>query len=68
MNLIPRFGHLPLSFWVLLFGAALYITSLAPSVLWGDDAELQRIVVTGEARAIGQSSRASHLLWLAIAS
>lgn len=68
MNLIRHFGRLPLPFWVLLAGAALYVTSLAPSVLWGDDAELQRIVVTGEARAIGQSSRASHLLWLAIAS
>jgi hypothetical protein len=46
---------------------ALYLLTLAPTVLWGDDAELQRIVVTGEARTIGQSSAASHLLWLALA-
>ncbi len=53
---------------VFLGGLVLYGATLAPTVLWGDDAELQRIVVTGEARAIGQSSRASHLLWLAIAA
>ncbi|MBI3970094.1 MAG: DUF2723 domain-containing protein [Chloroflexi bacterium] len=47
---------------------AFYAATAAPTVLWGDDAELQRIVVTGEARAIGQSSRASHLLWLAVTS
>jgi hypothetical protein len=40
----------------------------APSLLWGDDAELQRIAITGEARTVGQSSAASHLLWQVIAS
>ena len=46
---------------------ALYVLSAAPTVLWGDDAELQRIAITGEARAIGQSSATSHLLWQAVA-
>lgn len=49
-------------------GLLFYLASMAPTLLWGDDAELQRIVVTGEARITGQSSRASHLLWLAITS
>lgn len=53
---------------VLLAGLAFYLLTMAPTVLWGDDAELQRIVVTGEPRITGQSSRASHLLWLSIAS
>ncbi|NBT04902.1 MAG: hypothetical protein EBS94_16055 [Proteobacteria bacterium] len=48
-------------------GLILYLLSAAPTVLWGDDAELQRIAITGEARAIGQSSAASHLLWQAVA-
>ena len=48
-------------------GLILYCLSAAPTVLWGDDAELQRIAITGEARAIGQSSAASHLLWQAVA-
>ena len=43
---------------------ALYCATVAPTVLWGDDAELQRIVVTGEQRTLGQSGAASHLLWL----
>ncbi len=59
-------GHWPLG--VTLLALALYSATLAPTVLWGDDAELQRIVVTGEPRTIGQSSPASHLLWLALAS
>ena len=46
---------------------ACFGVSAAPTVLWGDDAELQRIAITGEARAIGQSSAASHLLWQAVA-
>lgn len=50
-----------------LAGLALYVTTLAPTLLWGDDAELQRIVQTGEPRTLGQSSAASHLLWLALA-
>ncbi len=58
--------HWPLV--VMLLALVLYSTSLAPTVLWGDDAELQRIVVTGEQRTIGQSSPASHLLWLTLAS
>ncbi|HEU5318398.1 MAG TPA: DUF2723 domain-containing protein [Chloroflexota bacterium] len=49
---------------VLVGGLALYLVSMAPTVLWGDDAELQRIVITGEQRTIGQSGEASHLLWL----
>ena len=53
---------------VILLALVLYSTTLAPTVLWGDDAELQRIVVTGEQRTIGQSSPASHLLWLTLAS
>ena len=57
-------GALPLA--VAGLGLALYLVSMAPTVLWGDDAELQRIVVTGEARTVGQSSAASHLLWLAL--
>ena len=48
-------------------GLMVYCLSAAPTVLWGDDAELQRIAITGEARAIGQSSAASHLLWQAVA-
>ena len=48
-------------------GLIVYCLSAAPTVLWGDDAELQRIAITGEARAIGQSSAASHLLWQAVA-
>ena len=48
--------------------ALFYAVSAAPSLLWGDDAELQRIAVTGEARAVGQSSIASHLLWQFVAS
>ena len=43
------------------------LASAAPTVPWGDDAELQRIAITGEARAIVQSSAASHLLWQAVA-
>src|SRR5438067_11959315 len=53
---------------VFVAGALLYVVTMAPTLLWGDDAELQRIVVTGEPRVIGQSSSASHLLWLALAS
>jgi hypothetical protein len=45
-----------------------FLTSAAPTLLWGDDAELQRIAITGEVRAIGQSSAASHLLWQTVAS
>lgn len=48
-------------------GLFLYLGTMAPTVLWGDDAELQRIVVTGEARVVGQSGGASHLLWLGLA-
>ena len=48
-------------------GLIVYCLSAAPTVLWGDDAELQRIAITGESRAIGQSSAASHLLWQAVA-
>ena len=59
-------GQWPLA--VMLLALVLYSTTLAPTVLWGDDAELQRIVVTGEQRTIGQSSPASHLLWLTLAS
>ena len=58
--------HWPLV--VVLLALVLYSITLAPTVLWGDDAELQRIVVTGEQRTIGQSSPASHLLWLTLAS
>jgi|GEM_PF-796198 len=50
-----------------LAGLAFYVATLAPTLLWGDDAELQRIVQTGEPRTLGQSSAASHLLWLALA-
>ena len=46
----------------------IFLTSAAPSLLWGDDAELQRIAVTSEARVVGQSSIASHLLWQFVAS
>ena len=46
----------------------IFLASVSPSLLWGDDAELQRIAVTGEVRAIGQSSAASHLLWQSVAS
>jgi hypothetical protein len=52
---------------VFVGGLALYLASMAPTVLWGDDAELQRIVLTGEQRTIGQSGEASHLLWLWLA-
>jgi hypothetical protein len=46
----------------------LFACGVAPTLLWGDDAELQRIAVTGEARVVGQSSIASHLLWQFVAS
>ena len=46
----------------------LFAYGVAPTLLWGDDAELQRIAVTGEARVVGQSSIASHLLWQFVAS
>ncbi|MBU6150046.1 MAG: DUF2723 domain-containing protein, partial [Chloroflexi bacterium] len=49
-------------------GVLFYGLSAAPTLLWGDDAELQRIAVTGEARVVGQSSIASHLLWQLVAS
>jgi hypothetical protein len=49
-------------------GLLLYLSTMAPTVLWGDDAELQRIITTGEQRTVGQSSAASHLLWLALAT
>ena len=52
--------------WVLVGGLALYCATVAPTVLWGDDAELQRIVLTGEQRTLGQSGAASHLLWLTV--
>jgi hypothetical protein len=52
---------------VVLGGLTLHVSTMAPTVLWGDDAELQRIAVTGEVRVIGQSGSASHLLWLALA-
>ena len=61
-------GQWPRDRAVMLLALVLYSTTLAPTVLWGDDAELQRIVVTGEQRTIGQSSPASHLLWLTLAS
>jgi hypothetical protein len=51
-----------------LVAVGFYATSAAPSLLWGDDAELQRIAITGETRAVGQSSAASHMLWQVIAS
>ena len=56
--------RLPLAFVGCL---VFYGLSAAPTLLWGDDAELQRIAITGEARAIGQSSAASHLLWQTVA-
>jgi hypothetical protein len=59
-------GRLPAALLVAACGLALYLVTMAPTVLWGDDAELQRIVLTGEARTVGQSSRASHLLWLVL--
>ena len=52
--------------WVLVGGLVLYCATVAPTVLWGDDAELQRIVLTGEQRTLGQSGAASHLLWLGV--
>jgi hypothetical protein len=67
-RIAPIGQRVPLSISILITGLSFYLLTMAPGLLWGDDAELQRIVVTGEARAIGQSSRASHLLWLALAS
>ncbi len=40
-----------------------YLATLAPGVLWGDDAHLQRVAVEG----ILQGSAGSHPLWVAIA-
>src|SRR3954454_5347871 len=65
---IARVPYLALALAAMAAGVALYVATMAPTVLWGDDAELQRIVVTGEPRVIGQSSGASHLLWLVLAS
>ena len=56
--------RVPVLVWV--GGLVLYCATVAPTVLWGDDAELQRIVVTGEHRTLGQSGEASHLLWLGL--
>ena len=61
---MPRSG---LGRGVLGASMALYLLSAAPTLLWGDDAELQRIAITGESRAVGQSSAASHLLWQTVA-
>jgi hypothetical protein len=48
--------------FILLFAAALflYVTTLAPTVLWGDDAYFQRAAYTGALRADG----GGHWLWL----
>ncbi|HXI02241.1 MAG TPA: DUF2723 domain-containing protein, partial [Candidatus Saccharimonadales bacterium] len=42
---------------------AFYLLTLAPSVLWGDDAELQRLAATSGRINPGRG----HLLWLAVA-
>ena len=60
--------HLRIVFGLCVALTVVYIATAAPTVLWGDDAELQRIAITGEARVVGQSSIASHLLWQLVAS
>jgi transmembrane protein TMEM260 (protein O-mannosyltransferase) len=47
---------------VLALGFVLYLSCLAPTVLWGDDAELQRLVGSGGEINPGRG----HLLWLVI--
>jgi hypothetical protein len=48
---------------VALAAAALYWTTLAPGLLWGDDAELQRLAWVGSDRTDAHS----HPLWSALA-
>lgn len=48
---------------VTLGSLCLYVLTLAPTVLWGDDAELQRLAFTGGTPAAGRS----YPLWLTIA-
>lgn len=53
-------------FWPLSISLAFflfYLFTLAPTVLWGDDAYFQRVALTGELRADG----GGHWLWLQLA-
>ena len=45
-----------------LLAFVLYLVTLAPTVLWGDDAELQRLAFTGG----GEVGARAHPLWVAI--
>ena len=49
--------------FVSLTAVLLYLFTLAPTVLWGDDAYFQRVAFTGELRADG----GGHWLWLQLA-
>lgn len=51
------------SLLLFLAGLTLYVVTLAPTVLWGDDAELQRVGWTGGGISLGRG----HQLWIAIA-
>ena len=48
---------------ILSLGFMLYVSTLAPTVLWGDDAELQRLAWSGGETNPGRG----HSLWLVIA-
>lgn len=53
-----------LAFWGLVVGGLiLYVTTLAPTVVWGDDATLQLAAVKGEL----QASAGGHPAWVALA-
>jgi hypothetical protein len=65
---VPSDSHLsrsevPIILGLLAGGLCLYITTLAPTVLWGDDATLQLAAVDGQLRA----SAGSHPAWVALA-
>src|SRR5262245_10777049 len=49
---------------IAVLAGALYVWTLAPGLMWGDDAELQRFAATGGTRADAHV----HPLWLWAAS
>lgn len=60
----PRNASLIIAVIISLAFFALYLFTLAPTVLWGDDAYFQRVALTGELRPDG----GGHWLWLQLAA